>query len=73
MQVPAELDTAVLQPAWRAASCGVPPEKILTKLQKKSKQPKVLTNRVTESLPIDIVHCKQTSNNGTFFFFFWFR
>lgn len=36
---------------------------------KKSKQPKVLTNRVTESLPIDIVHCKQTSNNGTGFFF----
>jgi len=40
MQVPAELDTAVLQPAWRAASCGIPPEKILTKLQKKANNQK---------------------------------
>ena len=71
MQVPAELDTAVLQPAWRAASCGIPPEKNSYQITKKSKQPKVLTNRVTESLPIDIVHCKQTSNNGTGFFFFF--
>lgn len=58
MQMPAELDRT----QWcqdlpqRVASCRIPLEKILTEI--KSKQPIVLTNRVKESLPLGIVHCK---------------
>jgi len=69
VQMPAELDRTQQRYdlPWRVASCRIPPEKILTEI--KSKQPLVLTNRVKESLPLDTVHCKQTSNHGTGPFF----
>lgn len=78
-QMPAELHRTqqclgLLGSTSWTTSCGVPLEK---STEIKSKQLIVLTNRGRESLPLDIVHCKQTSNNGTgpfvLFWFFWFK